>query len=582
MKMRTGQASSVRFFQEIFSLLLYCGRSELTLANQAYIQYNEQVRNKLNTGFETCTEYLRGLKQQMSASREKKNRQDLSKSDWTDPKTAREAQQRKAEKRSNTVYATIAVVFVLVAAVSLVWKSQIFQKKATAAIVGGEKYTAAETSYYFNQTYQSFLNQNYYYLSYLGLDTSSDLRDQAYPGGEEGETWFDYFMDQALQQMITVKALNDHAAADGFTWTDEMQAGLDSSIASLKESVSSSGYYTSFKQYLTATYGATMTEKVFTEQAKATHLAQAYATAHSDSLTYTDAQLEETYQANPNSYDKVAYKAIRFSGAVTASTDADGNTEEVTDEMRADAMAAAKAAADSAYTAFQSGESLKALSENSENATYTDNDGVSYSADALGTWLFDSARRPGDSAVVEDSAGSAYYVVTFGERFRDEYELVNVRHILIKPEATELSEDDEGYEADVQAKKDAAKAQAEELLAQWKSGEATADAFAALAQEKSQDPGSAADGGLIPDISKDSGYVESFKNWCFEKGRKDGDTGIVESSYGYHIMYCDSHGLPYWESLVRNSLLSTDMTSWYAEMTEGYTAEQQSGVRYVG
>ena len=237
----------------------------------------------------------------MSASREKKTRQDLAKSDWTDPKTVREAQQRKAEKRSNMVYATIAVIFVLIAVVSLVWKSQVIQKTATAVTIDGEKYTAAETSYYFQQTYQNFVNQNYSFLSYMGLDTSSDLRSQEYPGGEDGETWFDYFMDQTLQQMITVKALNDHAAADGFAWTDELQSKLDSDIASLKESVSSSGYYTSFKQYLTATYGATMTEKVFTEQAKATYLAQTYATAHSDSLTYTDAQLEKVYESDTNS-----------------------------------------------------------------------------------------------------------------------------------------------------------------------------------------------------------------------------------------------------------------------------------------
>ena len=396
----------------------------------------------------------------MSASREKKTRQDLAKSDWTDPKTVREAQQRKAEKRSNMVYATIAVIFVLIAVVSLVWKSQVIQKTATAVTIDGEKYTAAETSYYFQQTYQNFVNQNYSFLSYMGLDTSSDLRSQEYPGGEDGETWFDYFMDQTLQQMITVKALNDHAAADGFAWTDELQSKLDSDIASLKESVSSSGYYTSFKQYLTATYGATMTEKVFTEQAKATYLAQTYATAHSDSLTYTDAQLEKVYESDTNSYDKVAYESIRFNGSVTPATDADGNTEEVTDEMKADAMAAAKEAADAAYAAFQAGESLEALAESNEGAYYTDSDGISYSSDALGAWLFDSARQSGDSAVVEDSANSAYYVVTFGQRFRDEYELVNVRHILIQPEETELSEDDEGYEADVQAKKDAAKAEA--------------------------------------------------------------------------------------------------------------------------
>ena len=56
------------------------------------------------------------------------------------------------------------------------------------------------------------------------------------------------------------------------------------------------------------------------------------------------------------------------------------------------------------------------------------------------------ARQAGDSAVLEDSDSSNYYVVVFNGRSRNEYNTVNVRHILIQPEASELSEADEGYE----------------------------------------------------------------------------------------------------------------------------------------
>ncbi len=237
----------------------------------------------------------------MSASREKKTRQATPGVDWTDPKTAREAQQRKAEKRSNMIYAAIAVAFVIVAVVSLTWKSQIIQKHATAVTIGDEKYTAGEVNYYFQQVYQNFLSQNSYFISYLGLDTSKDLRDQAYPGSEDGQTWFDYFLDQTIQQMTTVKALNDDAAANGFTWTDEMQAELDSSMQSLKDNVASSGYYTSFKQYLSVNYGSLMTESIFTEQLKETMLAQAYATEYSDGLTYTLDDLTDAYNEDHNS-----------------------------------------------------------------------------------------------------------------------------------------------------------------------------------------------------------------------------------------------------------------------------------------
>ena len=164
----------------------------------------------------------------MSASREKKNRQDLSGSDWSNPKTAREAQQRKEEKRTNILYGTIGVVFLIVAIIAVIWKSNIIPKMATAATIDGEKYTAAEVNYYFQNYYTNWVNQNYYYLSYIGLDTTADLRDQTY---SDDQSWFDFFMEQTLDYMTSVQALNDAAAEEGFTWDDEMQADYDKALA---------------------------------------------------------------------------------------------------------------------------------------------------------------------------------------------------------------------------------------------------------------------------------------------------------------------------------------------------------------
>ena len=175
----------------------------------------------------------------MSASREKKNRQDLSGSDWSNPKTAREAQQRKEEKRTNILYGTIGVVFLIVAIIAVIWKSNIIPKMATAATINGEKYTAAEVNYYFQNYYTNWVNQNYYYLSYIGLDTTADLRDQTY---SDDQSWFDFFMEQTLDYMTSVQALNDAAAEEGFTWDDEMQADYDSSLEALKSTASSYGY----------------------------------------------------------------------------------------------------------------------------------------------------------------------------------------------------------------------------------------------------------------------------------------------------------------------------------------------------
>ncbi len=48
----------------------------------------------------------------MSGSRSKKDRMERG-ADWSDPKTAREAQERKKYRRSNIMYGVIAIVVVL-------------------------------------------------------------------------------------------------------------------------------------------------------------------------------------------------------------------------------------------------------------------------------------------------------------------------------------------------------------------------------------------------------------------------------------------------------------------------------------
>lgn len=132
---------------------------------------------------------------------------------------------------------------------------------------------------------------------------------------------------------------------------------------------------------------------------------------------------------------------------------------------------------------------------------------------------------------------------------KDDTSMVDVRHILIQPEAVELSEGDEGYEEAVQAAKDAAKARAEELYAQWQAGEMTEESFSELAQENSSD-GSASNGGLIAEIYPGQ-TVDAFDAWCFEEGRKTGDTGIVETEFGYHIIFfVEQCGESYWHSIV--------------------------------
>lgn len=525
----------------------------------------------------------------MSASKEKKNRQtDV---DWTNPKTAREAQQRKEEKRTNLLYGLIAAAFVIVAVICVIWRANLISKLSTAVTINGEKYTAAEVNYYYGAAYQSFMSNIGNYASMLGLDTSSSLKDQkinataaGLMGAKEGDSWYEYVLNQALDQMKSVQAVCDAAGKAGFTWTDDLQSKLDDNMSTLKTSVTNGGY-SSFKQYLSTAYGSGMTEKVYRSQVKNAMLAQAYSQSYQDSLTYTDDKLTSTYQADTKSYDSADFEYVRVSGSVPT-TDANGNKVDVTDEMKTAAMATAKTTADSIYASYKAGESLSNLADANESASYTKGEGRAYSDSVLLNWVFDDSRAAGDSALLEDTSGSSYYVVVFSSRYRNDYPTVDVRHILFKLADATKKEGEDGYEDEQKQLKADAEKKANDALAEWKSGAATEDSFAELANKESEDAGSNTTGGLYQQVYKGE-MVTSFNDWCFDASRKPGDTGIVfgeSSNYsGYHVLYYVGTNLPYWKVQVTNSLKSADYSDWYEGLTKDYEAQQSSfGMKYVG
>lgn len=534
-------------------------------------------------------QYLRGLKQQMSASREKKTRQERNSTGWTDPKTAREAQQRREERRSNILYGVIAAVFVLAAVAAIVWKSNIIQKTATAATIDGQKYTAAEVNFHYQNVYRNFINDNYSMLSYgvLSLDPNAPLSGQTMSDGDvsmlgldedtAGQTWKDYFVDQALEQIAAVQTVVKTARDEGFQFPDSVQEEYDSNMESLRSAASANGV--SATRYLQSNLGSTMTEKVYGERLMATLQYEAYANAREDSLVYSDAELEEAYQANRTTYDRVDYEYVAVSSTADSTTDAEGNEVEPTDEETAAARDAAKAKAEEILAAYRSGQSLESLADPDNGVTYTHMEAASYSSTPILEWAFDDARREGDVDVVESAA--SYSVVLFHSKSRSEYNTVDVRHVLIQPEATTLSSEDEGYQADVDAKRAAARARAEELYAQWQSGEATEDSFAQLARDNSSD-GNAAEGGIYTEVFRNQ-MVTTFNDWCFDASRNPGDSGIVETDYGFHIMYFVGQSTPYWKVQVRDALMGAAMDEWYETFTQGHTiTKSDSGMKYVG
>ena len=519
----------------------------------------------------------------MSASREKKLRQDPT--PGADPKTFKELEQAKAEKRSNLLYSVIGVLFLVAVVACLIWKSNIISRSATAVTIDGEKYTAAEVSFYYQNVYRSFLQNNSYFISYLGLDTGSSLKGQTVNataasklGVEEGSSWHDYMMDNTIKQMTMIQNGLKEAEAKGFQYPAGVKTQYDDTMQALKDTAVGSG--TTVKKYLQQNLGSTMTEKVYGQELLRTLQYQAYANAYSDELTYSDQEIQDAYNADPKTYDRASWEYVVVSGAAESTTDADGNTVQPTDEETAAAKEAAKETADKILAAYKSGTSLESAAGGYEKATYYDTRDASYYDGVIGNWLFDDARQSGDTDVLEVSDN--YYVAVFHDRYLEESNTVSVRHILVMPEAGTKTSDEEGYDEEQEQLKAAAHTKAEEILAEWKAGDATEDSFIDLVTKDSED-GTKYTGGLISDISVDSSLVDSFKDWALDSSRKPGDTDVVDSTYGSHVMYFVGTGLPVWKAAVVNTLRSDDVDEWTNSLVEGADVSQSDfGMKFVG
>ena len=151
----------------------------------------------------------------------------------------------------------------------------------------------------------------------------------------------------------------------------------------------------------------------------------------------------------------------------------------------------------------------------------------------------------------EETAGAYYdaHEETFAADRVQKLNNVSVRHILIQPEG---EQDEEGnYSEEAWA---TAEETANEILAQWQE-DPTEDNFAALANENSADSGSNTTGGLYEDFDTAT-MVQEFTDWSFDPERAYGDTGIVKTTYGYHIMFfVEQTETKGWMSYVVNAMI---------------------------
>ena len=62
--------------------------------------------------------------------------------------------------------------------------------------------------------------------------------------------------------------------------------------------------------------------------------------------------------------------------------------------------------------------------------------------------------------------------------------------------------------------------------------------------------------------------VSEFESWCTAKGRKQGNVGIVETQYGYHVMYFEGKTTVPWDDAVKSAIVTTPVQEYMSNLTK--------------
>lgn len=498
-------------------------------------------------------------------------------------------QMTKAKKVIGKVVAIVLAVVVCLAAVYGIFNFfGIPQKVLTAAKIGDERVTVAKYNFYYMDMYLNTYNQSQSYDSqygagygamYTGYDSSKSPMEQEYPGtleDFEGEsaTWADYFRVQSLKYLQTYLAYAKLAKEAGMSLDEDELADIDEQVESIRSSAESNDY--SLDRYLTKIYGKGVNEKLLREVMEERQLAYKYAQQKQEDVEtgVTDAQIEEEYTANPAEYALVTLNGFVVSADTSAIAD-DATDDEKTAATEA-AMADAKAKAEGYAAKVNSAETLleqaKAYNSTATEASVkledvTGTTLASTFSQAASDWAYAAERAVGDVTVVETSKGYAVlYMAVLPHK--DMSKPVDVRHILIQFDTT--TDESGNTVALTSAEKEAYYQQAQAIYNQFLENP-TEENFATLANNNSDDTGSNTNGGLYEDVHVGD-MVTAFNDWCFDPNRKPGDSGIIETNYGYHVMYyVGNDNEETWKSTVRSTLASDALSAFDDEIVNGET-----------
>lgn len=468
----------------------------------------------------------------------------------------------------------------------------VLQRVIKVGSVGSEQsVTIAEYEYYYMRAYNEIRYQaqyyQYYYSSDIGYDTSlaPDQQTQTTTDDEGNEiTWVERLHDDTISLIQIHKAYYNEALKAGLELTKADEAYIDQQIEDLREEAASAGSSSdeeggvkySLNAYLRKVYGGAVNERFLRKQLKIQALAQKFVTERTAEIAdgYEQEAIDKKYKEATSDYDFVTFRTYSFK--TTDLTAEDNESDEDYAARQAKADAEVKKNAEDFYNAVKDEATFaaKATELNKDTEDYNADEETKFTmlksnvtsniSEEAATWLYDSSTKVGSKKLFTEESDDIYtYTIVLAVEAPHQEQTVSVRHILLSTQDTSSGEALSDEEI---AKK---KATADDVLKKFNESDKSEDSFAALAYEYTEDTGSSSTGGLYEHIYPGQ-MVTEFNDWCFDESRKAGDVEMVETDYGYHIIYfVENDNADYYDATIRSNDASEDFEAEAQELING-------------
>jgi len=313
-----------------------------------------------------------------------------------------------------------------------------------------------------------------------------------------------------------------------------------------------------------------MNEETFLRLAGIMFTANSFAEYMSETFSYTPEALNEFYEENRDLFDNFTYRIFLYSAELQEPDDFP--TTEEFEAAREEALNVARQQAQTlAGTIGSQEEFIEAARDFREDLFGEPDstlrvhpgewlDGLDYA-----DWLRDPARRYGDVTTADFVNGT--YVIYFIDRDPNDYNMVNMRQILISRENVQIENfdgvDDPIFQDLIYQVEREASQRANAVLDLFIAGGATEELLIELMAEHSDDT---TPGGLYEDISKvatQSKLVSEIEEWLFAPGRQVGDFELIRTAdFGYHLVYVTGFGMNYRDFIADSRMRTRDHTAW--------------------